>query len=266
MTDPFQNVDAAGPEFIKIFADTMEIRQSDPTMEALVAGYLSRLDFAKDSLTVEIGAGAGAVTRRIAKHAAPAQVIGYEPSAGFVKEARARAPNFDNLRFEQADGATLPVADNSVDNAILHTVLTHVVAPETLLAEAARALRTGGWLVVADVDFSKAALASAANDPLDCCAKEFVRTYVTDPHLVGRLRGLIADAGLRLDHFDVQSRVIITEAQMLPWVEITTRDMVTRGLIGQGLADALIAEHAQRAADRRLYGYQAIATAIAQKI
>jgi len=134
------------------------------------------------------------------------------------------------------------------------------------LAEAARALRTGGWLVVADVDFSKAALASAANDPLDCCAKEFVRTYVTDPHLVGRLRGLIADAGLRLDHFDVQSRVIITEAQMLPWVEITTRDMVTRGLIGQGLADALIAEHAQRAADGRLYGYQAIATAIAQKI
>jgi len=40
MADPFQNVDAAGPEFIKMFADAMDARQSDPSMEAIVANYL----------------------------------------------------------------------------------------------------------------------------------------------------------------------------------------------------------------------------------
>ena len=33
MADPFQNVDAAGAEFIKVLADSMDVRQSDPAME-----------------------------------------------------------------------------------------------------------------------------------------------------------------------------------------------------------------------------------------
>lgn len=44
MADPFQDVDSTGPEFIKTFADTMDVRQSDPTMEAIVAEYLGHLD------------------------------------------------------------------------------------------------------------------------------------------------------------------------------------------------------------------------------
>ena len=59
MADPFQDVDAAGEEFIAAFADTMDARQSDPKMESIVASYLSKLKFAEGSLTVEVGAGAG---------------------------------------------------------------------------------------------------------------------------------------------------------------------------------------------------------------
>ena len=33
MADPFQDVDAAGEEFISAFADSMDERQSDSTME-----------------------------------------------------------------------------------------------------------------------------------------------------------------------------------------------------------------------------------------
>ncbi len=64
MADPFQNVDAAGAEFIKVFADSMDVRQSDPAMERIVATYLGMLEFAGHRLTIEIGAGAGAVPRR----------------------------------------------------------------------------------------------------------------------------------------------------------------------------------------------------------
>lgn len=265
MADPFQDVDAAGPEFIKAFADSMDTRQSDPTMERIVAAYLGRLSFPAGSLTVEIGAGAGAVTRRIAARAAPAHVIGFEPSAGFVSEARDRATGLDNLSFQQANGAHLPLEDGAAQNVILHTVLTHVTNPEALLAEAARVLAPGGRLVVGDVDFSKASLANAPNDPLDVCAREFARTYVTDAHLVGRLRSLITDTGLTLEHFGLDSRVITGAEQMRPWVEFTARDMVEAGTIGEDMARSLMAEHDRRAEEGTLYGYQAFATAVALK-
>lgn len=76
MADPFQDVDAAGPEFIRTFADSMDVRQSDPVMEQIVADYLGRLSVPDDGTIIEVGAGAGAVTRRIARRADPVRVIG----------------------------------------------------------------------------------------------------------------------------------------------------------------------------------------------
>ncbi|MEO1745987.1 MAG: class I SAM-dependent methyltransferase, partial [Pseudomonadota bacterium] len=192
MADPFQNVDAAGEEFIAAFADSMDARQSDPKMEGIVATYLSKLAFPEGSLTVEVGAGAGAVTRRIATKAEPQQVLAFEPSFGFVKVARDRAKQHANITFEVADGTALPLDDNSVCNLIFHTVLTHVVDPAPLLQEARRVLKSDGRLVVCDADFSKASLSNSANDPLDACARAFVSEFVTDPHIVAKMRSLIA--------------------------------------------------------------------------
>ena len=88
MADPFQNVDAAGADFIKIFADAMDLRQNDPTMEKIVATYLEALALENPADVIEIGAGAGAVSRRIAAQFPKAKITGYEPSQGFVTEAR----------------------------------------------------------------------------------------------------------------------------------------------------------------------------------
>ena len=126
MADPFQDVDAAGDEFISAFADSMDERQSDPIMERIVSAYLSMIDFPEGSLTVEVGCGAGAVTRRIAAKANPERVIGFEPSSGFVREAKSRLSDQTNVEFEIAGGADLPLDNGSVDNLVLHTVLTHV--------------------------------------------------------------------------------------------------------------------------------------------
>jgi ubiquinone/menaquinone biosynthesis C-methylase UbiE len=265
MPDPFQNVDAAGEDFIKAFADSMDERQSDPTMEAIVASYLGKLAMGPDTLTVEVGAGAGAVTRRIADHAKAAKVLAFEPSLGFVNEAHRRLSDCPNVTFQQAPGEDLPLANGAVDHLIMHTVLTHVPDPTVLIAEARRVLRPGGLLVVCDADFSKATLSNFAHDPLHACTTEFVSHFVTDPFVVAKLGGLLAAAQFRVDHFDVKSRVVANNAQMLPWVEESTKVMVARGDIGQALADALVEEYHRRVAAGRLYGYQAFATAIAAK-
>ncbi|WP_342075415.1 methyltransferase domain-containing protein [Yoonia sp. SS1-5] len=263
MADPFQDVDAAGEEFIAAFADSMDARQADPVMEGIVSNYLAKLRFPSGSLTVEVGAGAGAVTRRVAAKANPERVVGFEPSAGFVREAKERTQLQKNVSFEVADGAAIPVDDSSVQNLILHTVLTHVEKPLRLLQEARRVLKPDGRLVVCDADFSKACLGSSPCDPLDVCAKAFVREFVTDPHIVAKLRDLIAQAGFVVTDFDLVSRSILNNDQMLPWVEESAKRMLARGEIGQALFDGLVSEYKRRATAGRLYGYQIFATAIA---
>lgn len=265
MADPFQNVDAAGADFIKMFADAMDMRQSDLTMEAIVADYLDRLDRPGVAKIVEIGAGAGAVTRRIAARFPAAEVVGLEPSEGFVQEARARATTLSNLTFQVADGAALPVAGNSVDGVVIHTVLSHVTDPFPILNEAVRVLRPGGMIAVCDADFSKGSFASFPNDPLDSLARTFVSDFVTDAYIVGKLRGLLTGVGLAVDHFQLWNRLTDGAPMMLPWVEVTTKQMVERGQIGTGLRDALIEEHNRRVAAKTLYGFQLFATAIGTK-
>lgn len=265
MADPFQDVDAAGEEFISAFADSMDERQSDPTMEVIVASYLSKLTFLTDSLTVEVGCGAGAVTRRIAERAYPARVIGFEPSKGFVREARERVKGHGNVAFEVADGASLPLEDESVDNLIMHTVLTHVEEPAPLLKEASRVLKPGGALVVCDADFSKASLGNFPYDPLDACAKIFIREFVTDPHAVAKLQKLACDAGFMVEDFSFQSRSVLDNDQMLPWVEETGKVLMKRGEISQELHDGLVAEYRRRANDGTLFGYQVFATLIGRR-
>ena len=265
MADPFQNVDAAGPEFIKMFADSMDVRQSSAAMERIVASYLARIAVPDGGIIAEVGAGAGAVSRRIAATFPDARVVGYEPSRGFVDDARARGKDHANLTFEVADGAGLPHEADSVDAVIMHTVLTHVVDPAPLVVEAARILKPGGSLVICDGDFSKGTFASFAHDPLDACARRFVQDFVTDAHIVGKLRGFLTDAGLSLAHFDVDSRVVQTVEQMLPWAEMSTANMVANGEIGEGLATALVDELKRRAEAGTLYGYQAFATVVGVK-
>ncbi|MEP1208432.1 MAG: class I SAM-dependent methyltransferase [Rhizobiaceae bacterium] len=265
MADPFQDVDAAGKEFISAFADSMDERQSDPTMEHIVSRYLGKLEFAKEGLTVEVGCGAGAVTRRVAERAYPERVVGFEPSVGFVNEAKARVGNHENVDFQVAGGASLPLHDGSVDNLIMHTVLTHVEDSVPLLTEAERVLKSGGRLVVCDADFSKASLGNLPNDPLDACAKIFVKEFVSDPYVVAKLQRLATNAGFSVEDFSFQSRSILNNDQMLPWVEETGKVLMKRGEIGEELHNGMVAEYRRRAKEGSLYGYQVFATLIATR-
>ena len=48
MPDPFQNVSAAGPEFIEVFARQLEVRAAEPAMVAIVEAYLDDLPWDAD--------------------------------------------------------------------------------------------------------------------------------------------------------------------------------------------------------------------------
>lgn len=265
MADPFQNVSAAGPDFIGIFAHQLEVRAAEPAMVGIVEAYLDDLPWDDITLAVEVGCGTGPVARRMAMRSSRAQVIGIEPSPELVKHARGLAEGIANLRFETGTGEALPLEEGAADAVVFHTVLCHVVDPVELLAEAMRVLRPGGTLVVCDADFSKASLAGFDGDPLQACADFFAANYVTDPHLVAKIRMLVRDAGFQLRDFRIGSRTVTDADGMLVWVRLAGAMMVERGDIGKPLADALMGEYQRRKEAGRLYGHVPFATLIATR-
>lgn len=265
MPDPFQNVSAAGPEMIGIIVDGLEARAADPEMLPIIDAYLAALDWPEGGRLLDIGAGTGGVSRRIAAHYAAGRVHGVEPSADLVAEAQKRAAGIGNLSFAVGDGAALDAADDSVDIAVLHTVLSHVTNPPALVAEAFRVLRPGGQLAVCDADFSKLSLGNAPGDPLQACAVCVQENFVTNPWLTAGLRGMVGHAGFELVSFGMANRLDLGGGGGLAWMRMATTFLAGAGVIGQELADALLGEYQRRSEAGTLYGFLPFATLIARK-
>jgi arsenite methyltransferase len=265
MTDPFQDVDAGGDDFVDAVAQALEVRAQEPIMVKIVEDYLDLISYPPGGIHIEVGAGTGVIARRLAARATTGQVISTDPSPGLVAAGQKLGTGISNLSFEVAGGASLRFDESSIDTVLFHTVLSHVPDPSLLLAEAARVLRPGGTLVVCDADFEKTSLSNFQGDPLDMCAKYFAENFVTDKYLVSKLRALVADAGFDLTHFEVTSRVITQGDGGMTWVGMGGQHMVKSGQIGPELAQGLVAEYQRRKENGSLYGHLPFATLVAQR-
>lgn len=96
---------------------------------------------------LELGAGSGAVTRRLRAAEPGLDVIALDVDAGLLRHAGGcGAP------LVAADGARLPLRTGSVGGVLLRYVLQHLTDPAPMLAEAMRVLRPGSTLVAVEVD------------------------------------------------------------------------------------------------------------------
>jgi N-methyltransferase StaMA len=101
---------------------------------------------------LDIGCGTGGPALQIARDH-EAHVTGITVSAHQLALARAAAEDAvltDRVGFQLADAMELPFADASFDGAWAIESLLHMSDPAAALAQAARAVRPGGRLAVAD--------------------------------------------------------------------------------------------------------------------
>ncbi len=92
---------------------------------------------------LDVGCGNGAFTELLSERCAPAGVIGVDPSPEQLAYARER-PALRSAEFRQGDAMALPLADDSVDAAVMPLVIFFVPDPAQGVAEMARVVRTGG--------------------------------------------------------------------------------------------------------------------------
>ena len=145
MTQPEQSEIAAA---YNDWAETYDIDQNrtrDLAAETLRQANLS-LDGRK---VIEVGCGTGRNTVWLAERAA--EIVGLDFSKAMLARARARV-NDPTVRFVQHDArVTWPLTDASGDVVIAMLILEHVEHIETVFAEAARVLITGGQFFVCEL-------------------------------------------------------------------------------------------------------------------
>lgn len=147
------------------------------------ADLLGLLGLMDDAWTVgDLGCGTGQITQSLAPFVR--RVIAVDGSPAMLDAARARLAGLENVETREGELESLPVADGELDAAVAFLVLHYVTEPAEALAQAARALRPGGRLLVVDMM------------PHD--REEYVQAmgHVWQGFEAARMEGWMAEAGL----------------------------------------------------------------------
>jgi ubiquinone/menaquinone biosynthesis C-methylase UbiE len=147
--DAMQFVNEQAAATLARFVERLELRGKDPTFVAYREAYLRLIDLPRAAAVLELGCGTGVVARAIAAHDGFAgTVTGIDQSPDFVAVADTLAADegvLDRVEFAVADAHRLPFGAARFDAAVAHTLISHVRDPLTVLTEAARVVRPGGF-------------------------------------------------------------------------------------------------------------------------
>ncbi len=97
----------------------------------------------------DLGCGTGPVAETLAPFVG--RVIAVDDSAAMLSAARKRLGKTSNVELRRGALEALPMEDGELDAAVFSLVLHYVGEPERAIAEAHRALRPGGRLVILDM-------------------------------------------------------------------------------------------------------------------
>lgn len=204
MTDPTPNagyVHGTHPEEQRRLADLNAIIND---------ASLAALSPAPGERTLDVGCGLGQLTRAIAARTG-ARTLGIERSVEQLAHARALAELASEgalAEFRAGDALALPLAADewgAFDLAHARFLLEHVPDPAAAIGQLARAVRSGGRVVVEDDDHEQLRLWP---EPPHVAAlwRAYQRTYDrlgNDPIVGRRLVQLLVTAGLRPRRIDL---------------------------------------------------------------
>jgi SAM-dependent methyltransferase len=105
--------------------------------------FVPWLDLPDGLRWLDVGCGTGALTDAVLHHASPANVLGVDPSPGFLGYAAATVGD-PRVSFARGDARALPVTADAFDAVVSGLVLNFVPDPAEGLAELRRAARPGG--------------------------------------------------------------------------------------------------------------------------
>ncbi len=170
---------------------------------------------------IDVACGPGVISRAMAGRVGSVKGIDLTPAMVEEGARRAGEEGIDNVGFAEGDVTALDLPDGSFDGAITRLSLHHIPAPVRVVAEMARVVRPGGWVLVSDIVADRDRDANAWREEIE---------RLRDPshwacHTPESLRAMGEAAGLVLD-----------EEKLIP-IEIDFDDWLRRGSGGDAAAD-----------------------------
>jgi SAM-dependent methyltransferase len=177
---------------------------------------------------LEVGCGTGVFLPLLAEAVGQSgRVVGLDLATGFVEEARERTRDTKWVQVEEGDAYALPYPDHSFDAAHCDRVLMHLEDPTAALSEMQRVVKPGGWVVVAEPDWSSIVIDSVDHVAMELLMEQAMTTR-RQPRIGRELNRLLGAIGLI-------ERLILA----VPILSLDYTDLVTYGLDLPQAADAL---------------------------
>jgi ubiquinone/menaquinone biosynthesis C-methylase UbiE len=185
--------DVIADDYAARFSDEVFGRPVDLALLEVFTALVGR----RGGTVLDVGCGPGTATAMLAKSAL--DVIGVDASAEMIRIAQERLPDID---FRVADFRELDLADESLAGICSWYSLVHTesAALPGVIAEFARMLLPGGWLLLA---FQTEAPDLTLAEPF---GKPVTLTYLR--HDTGRVSRALGKAGLAVDSITVRQRDI----------------------------------------------------------
>jgi ubiquinone/menaquinone biosynthesis C-methylase UbiE/DNA-binding transcriptional ArsR family regulator len=140
----------AAAYFARMAADWDRIRALHASEERVEAALMTMIGDKPIRSLLDLGTGTGRMLELFAPLAQRAVGVDQSPAMLALARSRIDQTGLRNVQLRQGDIYAPPVERNAYDLAIVHQVLHFLDDPARALAEAARALRPGGRLVVVD--------------------------------------------------------------------------------------------------------------------
>jgi SAM-dependent methyltransferase len=228
------------PEATSLFEDTLvdeftlqaESFNGSPAMssEETLHSLIAMLPLTGDQHWLDVACGPGIVSRALAPRVG--RVTGVDVTPAMVELARAEsgAAGLTNVAFMLGDVAHLDLPDDAVDGALCRFAFHHIPVPGRVLAEMARVVRPGGWLIVSD---------HVSDEQTDLAAWHEEIERLRDPShwdclTIGRRRALGEALGLRL-----------ADERFQP-IQLDYENWLSRGSTGVANRDVIEAAWAER--------------------
>jgi ubiquinone/menaquinone biosynthesis C-methylase UbiE len=131
-------------------ANQWDTMRSGFFQEAVREQAIEKADIQANHLAADIGAGTGFITAGLIRTGT--KVIAVDQSPTMLETMKQNFSNTNKIDYRVGEAEHLPIDDNSVDYVFANMYLHHVENPEIAIREMSRILKTGGKLIITDLD------------------------------------------------------------------------------------------------------------------
>jgi ubiquinone/menaquinone biosynthesis C-methylase UbiE len=231
-------------------ADESMIRTLAAQIDAIWPQEKKLIDFyrlPRNARVLDVGAGTGEFSARVADAYPDAQVTGVELLPASVEHARRKHAAFaPRVKFETGDAFHLAQPDDTFDLVANRHMVQSVPHVDRVLAELVRVAKPGGYVHVLAEDYTALHMMSGPLDPDVFWRKvvEYATRTGTDARIGRRAWTLMRAAGLR----DVRVDYVVVDTQRVPrkvFADIITawRDGYVDALSTPDFPPSLVRQH-----------------------